>query len=71
MAKHHPPLSRGTPLEIAGALEGRRALGPPEQVAVDITNRCDNNCIVCRKHSPLLGDMDPGPKWREQEMKSH
>ena len=68
MVKHHPPLSRGTPLDIAGALEGRRALGPPGQVTVDITNRCDNNCMVCRKHSPLLGDMAPGTKWREQEM---
>jgi len=56
------------PLDIKGVLDGSHAFQGPEQIVVDITNRCNNNCIGCWTNSPLLREKDPGPLWRMQEI---
>jgi MoaA/NifB/PqqE/SkfB family radical SAM enzyme len=60
-------VSRGD-LELAGVLDGRRAFVGPEQVVVDLTNRCNNNCIGCWTRSPLLRDHEPSSRWRSLEL---
>ena len=34
-------------------LSGNTAKGPPFAVVVDVTERCNLNCLHCRRHSPL------------------
>jgi len=53
---------------IRGARDGRRAFVGPEQVVIDLTNRCNNNCLACWTNSPLLRDAAPGPEWAGQEL---
>ncbi len=55
------------PLDIQGVMDGSRAFVGPEQVVVDITNRCNNNCIACWTGSPLLRDKTPPSHWKSQE----
>lgn len=55
-------------LELAGVLDGRRAFVGPEQVVIDLTNRCNNNCIGCWTRSPLLRDLEPSPTWQSMEI---
>ena len=52
---------------IAGVLNGSEAFTGPLSVQIDLTNRCNNNCIGCWCNSPLLGDkaMDPETKKKE------
>ena len=38
---------------IAGILHGRKAFRGPNQVVIDITNKCNLNCIVCWLYSPF------------------
>ncbi len=54
--------------DIAGILDGERAFVGPEQVVIDPTNRCDNNCLACWTYSPLLGDAAPPEDWFRQQM---
>jgi MoaA/NifB/PqqE/SkfB family radical SAM enzyme len=55
-------------LELAGVLHGRRAFVGPEQVVIDLTNRCNNNCIGCWTRSPLLRDREPSATWQSLEI---
>jgi MoaA/NifB/PqqE/SkfB family radical SAM enzyme len=55
-------------LELAGVLHGESAFVGPEQVVVDLTNRCNNNCIGCWTRSPLLRDLEPSAQWQSQEI---
>ncbi|MFH2021241.1 MAG: radical SAM protein [archaeon] len=41
----------------------------PSYVVIDITNRCNLNCIACWSYSPLLNDCKPKPKWFTHEIK--
>lgn len=54
--------------DLAGALDGERAFVGPEQVVIDPTNRCNNNCLPCWTNSPLLGEFGPPAEWHRQEM---
>ncbi len=56
--------------DLAGALDGQRAFVGPEQVVIDATNRCNNNCLPCWTNSPLLGEFGPPAQWHRQEMPS-
>ena len=40
----------------------------PQHVVIDLTNRCNSNCIACWTGSPLLRDRAPAPAWFEQEL---
>lgn len=53
--------------EAMARREPRPAAGP-EHVVVDLTNRCNNNCLACWTRSPLLRDQGPPPEWFEQEL---
>ena len=53
---------------IRGIRDGHHAFVGPEQVVIDPTNQCNNNCIACWTHSPLLLDSAPGPEWERQAL---
>ncbi|MFH1519733.1 MAG: radical SAM protein [Candidatus Omnitrophota bacterium] len=53
---------------IAGIIHGRRAFTGPEQVVVDITNRCSLKCISCWLYSPLLNKDKPSQEWLGKEL---
>lgn len=52
---------------VAGVLNGSEAFTGPLSVQIDLTNRCNNNCIGCWCNSPLLGNkaMDLETKKKE------
>ncbi len=52
---------------ISGIINGRRAFAGPEQVVIDITNRCNERCIGCWLYSPFLKEA-PDPRWLKQEI---
>ena len=72
--EHTPPPPPSPPKlgvgdrELAGVIEGTRTFVGPEQVVIDLTNRCNNNCIGCWTRSPLLRDMEPTAKWVSEEI---
>ncbi|MBU1565836.1 MAG: radical SAM protein [Proteobacteria bacterium] len=45
-------------LALQGVEDGRRALSGPEVVHLDLTNRCNLNCIGCWDRSPLVRSDD-------------
>jgi len=47
-------------LKIMGILDGSYAYRGPNFVHIDLTNRCNNNCIGCWCNSPLLGKSKKG-----------
>jgi len=54
---------------IRGVLDGRKAFVGPEQVVIDITNRCNERCIGCWLYSPIL-KKKPDGQWLNQEIDS-
>ena len=54
--------------QMAGIHEGRRALAGPEEVWLDLTNRCNTRCICCPHRSPGIEDESPPREWHLQEM---
>jgi len=52
---------------VAGILDGSDAFTGPLSVQIDLTNKCNNNCIGCWCNSPLLGNkaMDPETKRKK------
>ena len=52
----------------AGIADETKAFTGPEHVVIDLTNRCNNSCIACWTHSPLLGKAGPDPAWHKQEL---
>jgi MoaA/NifB/PqqE/SkfB family radical SAM enzyme len=43
--------------KIAQGIYDRKIYAGPWEVQIDITNMCNNDCVGCWCHSPLLGDM--------------
>jgi radical SAM protein with 4Fe4S-binding SPASM domain len=41
---------------LAGILEGTHAYTGPDLVQIDLTNKCNNSCLGCWIHSPLVGE---------------
>ena len=62
-----PDLGPGD-LELAGAMDGTSTFVGPEQVVIDLTNRCNNNCIGCWTRSPLLREKQPDMSWISEEI---
>jgi len=46
-------------LDLVGALHGEQAFTGPYTIQLDVTNRCNNDCIACWLHSPLLRKTGP------------
>jgi radical SAM superfamily enzyme YgiQ (UPF0313 family)/MoaA/NifB/PqqE/SkfB family radical SAM enzyme len=44
------------------------SLAGPEYVTIDLTNKCNLNCIACWTFSPLLKDNKPNKEWFKQEL---
>jgi MoaA/NifB/PqqE/SkfB family radical SAM enzyme len=55
-------------LRIAGIRHGRKAFQGPEQVVVDLTNRCNLRCLSCWLYSPLLTGSQPSYDLLNQEL---
>lgn len=54
--------------DLAGILQGK-VLEGPRHVVIDITNRCNTNCIACWTYSPLLQKENKPPKsWFKEEI---
>jgi MoaA/NifB/PqqE/SkfB family radical SAM enzyme len=43
-------------LDLVGALDGSRAYKGPDIVQIDLTDKCNLNCVGCWCHSDLLGE---------------
>lgn len=52
-------------LVIGGILHSKKAFTGPEVLHLDLTNRCNFNCIACWCNSPLLGDKAM-PEWERK-----
>jgi MoaA/NifB/PqqE/SkfB family radical SAM enzyme len=51
-------------LTLLGPAVGEALIGP-QMVLLDITGRCNANCVFCRDHSPRIDDREA---WRDMEM---
>jgi glycosyltransferase involved in cell wall biosynthesis/MoaA/NifB/PqqE/SkfB family radical SAM enzyme len=49
-------------LDVAGVFHGEAAFTGPYTIQLDVTNRCNNDCIACWLHSPLLRKTGPNAK---------
>ncbi len=49
-------------LDLVGVLDGQLAYTGPYTVQLDVTNRCNNDCIACWLHSPLLRTTGPNAR---------
>jgi hypothetical protein len=46
---------------LRGFLSGNAAKAPPFAMVVDVTERCNLNCLHCRRHSPHAAYERPPP----------
>lgn len=53
---HDAPESLRADRELAGVLHGERAFAGPGVLEIDMTNDCNNTCVGCWCHSPMMGD---------------
>ena len=49
-------------LDVVGVYDGEVAYTGPYTIQLDVTNRCNNDCIACWLHSPLLRKTGPNAK---------
>ena len=49
-------------LDLVGVFQGEYAFTGPYTIQLDVTNRCNNDCIACWLHSPLLRKTGPNAK---------
>lgn len=54
--------------DIMGIMDGSLAFQAPQIVQIDLTNRCNNDCIACWCRSPLLGDKALAAEYRDQTL---
>ena len=59
--ENRPPPGEAALME--GISRDSRAFCGPEQLHIDLTNKCNLNCIACWHRSPLLGEDDIYPHW--------
>jgi MoaA/NifB/PqqE/SkfB family radical SAM enzyme len=55
-------------LDVIGIFDGEYAYRGPDCVQIDLTNKCNNNCIACWCNSPLLLDKATPPEVKEQTL---
>lgn len=56
-------------LDLAGVLHGEAAFTGPYTIQLDVTNRCNNDCIACWLHSPLLAKTGPNARDRRAQLR--
>lgn len=54
--------------ELLGILHGEHAFTGPYLLQLDITNRCNNDCIACWLHSPLLNEHAPSEEEKRKQL---
>lgn len=54
--------------KIATGLLDRKVYTGPWQVQIDLTNRCNNDCIACWCNSPLIGDKAITPEVKKKQL---
>jgi MoaA/NifB/PqqE/SkfB family radical SAM enzyme len=57
--------SKNECLVLAGAIHSGRAYTGPQVLHIDLTNRCNYDCLACWCRSPLLGDKAM-PDWEKK-----
>ncbi|MGB9748646.1 MAG: radical SAM protein [Candidatus Woesearchaeota archaeon] len=55
-------------LVLKGVLSKKKAFIGPEEVHIDLTNMCNNNCIGCWCNSPYLGELRMPPEVQKQTL---
>ncbi len=55
-------------LDVIGIFDGEYAFRGPDCVQIDLTNKCNNNCIACWCNSPLLLDKATPPEEKEKTL---
>jgi radical SAM superfamily enzyme YgiQ (UPF0313 family)/MoaA/NifB/PqqE/SkfB family radical SAM enzyme len=56
----YPERLKGYYLEMLGIKDGQAAYKGPDFLHIDLTNKCNNDCIGCWCNSPLLGNKKIG-----------
>jgi len=56
-------------LDLVGVFEGEVAFTGPGTIQLDVTNRCNNDCIACWLHSPLLAKTGPNAEDRRSQLR--
>mgnify|MGYP000091056140 CR=1 FL=1 len=56
-------------MDLAGVMQGELAYVGPWTIQLDVTNRCNNDCIACWLHSPLLAKTGPNAKDRRAQLR--
>ena len=56
-------------LDLVGVLQGEWAYTGPYTIQLDVTNRCNNDCIACWLHSPLLAKTGPNARDRRAQLR--
>jgi glycosyltransferase involved in cell wall biosynthesis/MoaA/NifB/PqqE/SkfB family radical SAM enzyme len=56
-------------LDLVGVFDGEHAYTGPSTIQLDVTNRCNNDCIACWLHSPLLAKTGPNAEDRRSQLR--
>ncbi len=56
-------------LDLVGVFDGEHAFTGPGTIQLDVTNRCNNDCIACWLHSPLLAKTGPNAEDRRSQLR--
>ena len=51
---------------VKGIKHSNRAFCGPHTVQIDLTDRCNNSCIACWVHSPLINKIDVFPEGQKE-----
>ncbi|MEE8480277.1 MAG: radical SAM protein, partial [Desulfobacterales bacterium] len=54
--------------KVAAGILNQKIYTGPWNVQIDLTNRCNNNCIACWCNSPLLGDKAMAPAIKNKSL---
>ncbi|NTV23988.1 MAG: radical SAM protein [Nanoarchaeota archaeon] len=54
--------------KIAAGIMDRKVYNGPWEVQIDLTNTCNNDCIGCWCHSPLLGELAMSPEQKKKRL---
>ena len=55
-------------VRYAGVISKKNAFLGPRNVQIDITNKCNSNCLYCWARSPLLKERIATKEWQNQEL---
>ncbi|MFH1245228.1 MAG: radical SAM protein, partial [Candidatus Omnitrophota bacterium] len=65
-ANRQPPTADIWPKIFKGIENGKQAFCGPHTVQIDLTDRCNNTCIGCWVHSPLVDSKQAFPRGEKE-----